>query len=147
MSEIVSESINLVLWTWRDTTLIQRVWHMLQNLYGVVDLHSTRWNAENPYMGSWKKPQLVICMAKLASWWVSCAKIPSLVRWMPVSLGDMNIPRRVNTQKLSNWWWCLALQDGKEESCWHGPNDCLREHSTHTEGWKIPFTTWSDVTS
>lgn len=64
----------------------------------------TRWNAENPYTGNWKKPQLVICMVKLASW-VSCAKIPSLAGSMPLSLGDMNIPRRVNTQITDGGVW------------------------------------------
>lgn len=31
-----------------------------------------------------------------------------------LSLGGINIPRKVNTQKFSNWWWYLAIQDGKK---------------------------------
>lgn len=58
MSEIFSESINLVLWTWRDTALVQKVGHMLQNLYGVVDLHIPGEMLRIPIQATEKSPNL-----------------------------------------------------------------------------------------
>lgn len=141
-----SESISPVLWTWRDTVLVQRVWHVLQNLCAVVDLHSTRWNAENPFVGSWKNPPASHLWGRIGLSMSLLCQDPRFNGVDACVFRGYKHPQEGKHSK-TNWWRCLAIQDGKEHSCWNAPNSCLREHSTHAEGWKIFFTAWSDVTN